>query len=55
MPGVNEVFAAAAQLVRRRLAERVEVSIEGDKVKVEMRGRPGGWMYAAGRSPALLV
>jgi hypothetical protein len=37
MPGIKEVFAAAAQLVRMRLAERVEVAIDGgDKVKVEI-------------------
>jgi hypothetical protein len=39
MPGIKEVFAAAAQLVRMRLAGRVEVAIDGsDKVKVEIGG-----------------
>jgi hypothetical protein len=53
MPGIKEVFAAAAQLVRMRLAERVEVAIEGsDKVKVEI-GRADAMMFTIGKDGAI--
>jgi len=49
MPGITEVFAAAAQLVRMRLAERVEFAIEGgDKVKVEI-GRADSMIFTIGK------
>jgi hypothetical protein len=45
----KEVFAAAAELVRMRLAERVEVAIEGgDKVKVEI-GRADHMLFTIGK------
>jgi hypothetical protein len=48
MRGIKEVFAAAAQLVRMRLAERVEVAIDGgDKVKVEI-GRADSMVFMIG-------
>ena len=48
MPGIKEVFAAAAQLVRMRLAERDEFAIEGsDKVKVEI-GRADPMVFTIG-------
>jgi hypothetical protein len=45
----NKVFAAAAQLVRVRLAERVEVVMEGgDKVKFEI-GRAAPMVFTVGK------
>jgi len=53
MPGIKEVFAAAAQLVRMRLAERVEVAIEGgDKVKVGL-GRADSMMFTIGKDGSI--
>jgi hypothetical protein len=53
MPGVKEAFAAAAQLVRMRLAERVEVAIEGgDKVKVEI-GRADYMLFTIGKDGSI--
>jgi hypothetical protein len=52
MPGIKEVFAAAAQLVRMRLAERVEVAIEDDKVKVGI-GRADAMMFTIGKDGAV--
>jgi len=49
MPSINEVFAAAAELVRMRLPERVEVAIEGgDRVKVEI-GRGDSMVFTIGK------
>jgi len=49
MPRIKEVFAAAAQLVRMRLAERVEVAIEGgDRVQVEI-GRADSMVFTIGK------
>jgi hypothetical protein len=48
MPGINEIFAAAAQLVRMRLGERVEVAIDGDKIKVEI-GRADSMVFTVGK------
>jgi hypothetical protein len=49
MPGIKEVFAAATQLVRMRLAERVEFAVQGgDRVKVEI-GRADSMVFTIGK------
>jgi hypothetical protein len=49
VPGIKEVFAAAAQLVRMRLAERIEVAIDGgDRFKVEI-GRAAPRLFTFGK------
>ena len=53
MPGIKEVFAAAAQLVRMRLAERVQVAVGGgDKVKVEI-GRADYMLFTIGKDGSI--
>jgi len=49
----NKVFAAAAELLRMRLAERVEVAIEGgDTVKVEI-GRAAPMVFNIGKDGSI--
>jgi hypothetical protein len=49
----KEVFAAAAELVRMRLAERVEVASEGgDKIKVEI-GRADYMVFTIGKDESV--
>ena len=52
MPGINEVFSAAAQLVRMRLVERVQIAIEGDRVKVEI-GKADYMLFTIGKDGSI--